>query len=140
MELPDGEPFANCYFFEEDGTWIDPPFPGGPGTWVQHTNGASTTYTAVAEGEWFPGVYLVLEQNGAVTPAQGSGVLQLEATTIVDVLVGGEVVAEVEFYSVGFQNNDCSRERPRAAFPGSSGIGEMLRDEPAFRELRCSIH
>ena len=108
VELPDGEPFANCYFFEEDGTWIDPPFPGGPGTWVQHTNGASTTYTAVAEGEWVPGVYLVLEQNGAVTPAQGSGVLQLEATSIVDVLVGGEVVAEVEFYSVGFQNNDCS--------------------------------
>ena len=115
VELPDGVPFANCYFFEEDGTWIDPPFPGGPGGWVQHTNGASTTYTAMAEGDWFPGVYLELEQNGMVTPAQGTGVLQLEATSLVSVFVAGEVVAEVGFFSVGFQNDDCTVPEPAVA-------------------------
>lgn len=111
VELPDGVPFSNCYFFEEDGTWIDPPFPGGPGTWGQHTNGASTTYTAMATWEIPDVLSVVLVQDGIVTPARGRGVLQLEATTLVTGVIGGEPL-EVEFLSVGFQNNDCSVPSP----------------------------
>ena len=109
IQLPDGQPSPNCYYFEEDGTWFDPPF-GVPGTWVQHSNGASTTYTARARlvVEEF-GIDLVLIQEGAVTPARGRGILQLEATTRVTGLLFFSPFDET-FLSMGMQNNDCSVE------------------------------
>ena len=106
----DGEPVStdtNCYTFEPDGAWIDSAFPGPAGTWVQHSNGASTTYTAEAEWVLIPGVVEVyLVQEGTVTPAQGSGVLQLEATSIATGVVPG-LEFPIEFYSIGFQNEEC---------------------------------
>jgi hypothetical protein len=54
---------------------------------------------------------VVLVQDGIVTPARGRGVLQLEATTLVTGVIAGEPL-EVEFLSVGFQNNDCSVPSP----------------------------
>ena len=107
VELPDGIPFHNCYIFGEDGTWIDPPFPGPPGAFVQHTPGASTTYTAEAASVIPDILDILLVQEGEVTPAQGSGVLQLVASTYVTGTFLGDEIS-VEFLSVGFQNNDCS--------------------------------
>ena len=108
--LGTGEEFQNCYVFEKDGTWIDPPFPV-PGTWVQHTNGASTTYTAEAYFEFLPFVSALLIQEGKVTPAGGKAVLQFEATTRVTGFFLNEQGEEVEiddtFLSVGLQDNDC---------------------------------
>ena len=110
QNLTTGEPpFQNCYFFREDGVWIDPPFPA-EGTFVQHSNGASTTYTSEAFFE-IPGIIsLVLVQDGVVTPALGGGVLQFEATSWVTGFLltpEGPLDIEWEFLSVGFQNDDC---------------------------------
>ena len=111
QNLTTGEPpFQNCYIFLEDGIWIDPEFPV-PGTWVQHTNGASTTYTGEAFFEIPTILSVLLVQEGAVTPAQGSGVLQLEAISRATGFLpgpGGPIEIDWEFLSVGFQNNDCS--------------------------------
>ena len=100
-ELPVGTMFPNCYFFEPDGTWVDPAFPNPdtpvPGTWMQHSNGATTTYTASSE------VGIVLWQEGSVTPAKGRGVLQLEAFSI---LWFGDF-ALAEFVSVGSEVDEC---------------------------------
>ena len=94
---PEGTLFENCYFFNNGGVWIDPPF-GVPGTWVQNSNGAATTYTAFAiDG----GVALL--QEGSVTPAKGRGVLQLEAFSTVAL---GELVL-AEFFSVGYEVDGC---------------------------------
>lgn len=79
---PPSPDFDNCYSFLADGTFDDPLFPA-LGTWTQHSIGAATTYTANAQ---IPGVTLV--QDGEVTPAQGRGILQLEAYTTV-VVAGG---------------------------------------------------
>lgn len=116
--LTTGEPdFKNCYTFEEGGVWIDPLFLVGnvvPGTWVQHSNGARTPYTAEATADAVPGIVIVdLVQEGMVTPARGKGVLQLEANTTVDIILTlpGEdpmVLETQELVSVGFQNNDCT--------------------------------
>jgi hypothetical protein len=100
-ELPVGMKFPNCYFFEADGTWVDPSFPNPvtpvPGTWIQHSNGAKTTYTASAE------VGIVLWQEGMITPAHGKGVLQLEAYS--SVLFGDFSVADL--VSVGSEVDEC---------------------------------
>jgi hypothetical protein len=114
--LTTGElPFENCYTFNEDGSWDDPEFPPGnpvPGTWVQDSTGAKTTYTATAI---FPlgGPYAVLlTQIGTVTPANGSGTLQLDAHNTVDVvLVDDPSVVILPLFvltSVGYQDNECS--------------------------------
>jgi len=101
-ELPVGTMFPNCYFFEADGTWVDPAFPNTetpvPGTWTQHSNGAKTTYTAIAE------VGIVLWQEGMITPAQGTGVLQLEAYS--SVLFGPDY-SLADFVSVGSEVDEC---------------------------------
>ena len=98
---PVGFTFANCYFFEADGSWIDQAFsdPASPvpGTWVQHSTGAKTTYSA------FSDVGILLWQDGTVTPAQGSGVLQLEAYSTV--FFGDFPLAK--FRSVGEEVNEC---------------------------------
>ena len=98
---PVGFIFANCYFFEVDGSWIDPAFPDPaspvPGTWVQHSTGAKTTYSA------FSDVGILLWQDGTVTPARGSGVLQLEAYSTV--FFGDFPLAK--FRSVGEEVNEC---------------------------------
>ena len=100
-DLPVGMVFPNCYFFEDDGTWIDPAFPNPetpvPGTWMQHSNGTKTTYTASAE------VGIVLWQEGTVTPAKGGGVLQLKAFST---LWFGDF-ALAEFVTVGSEVNEC---------------------------------
>ena len=102
--IPDfsvGDRFPNCYFFDADGTWVDPAFPRPenpvPGSWIQHSVGAKTTYTAFAE------VGILLWQEGTVTPAQGRGVLQLEAHTAV--FFGDFALAE--FVSVGSEVDEC---------------------------------
>ena len=100
-ELPVGTVFPNCYFFEADGTWVDPAFPNPetpvPGTWTQHSNGAKTTYSASADAG------IVLWQEGTVTPAKGGGVLQLEAFST---LWFGDF-ALAEFVSVGSEVDEC---------------------------------
>ena len=100
-ELPVGMVFPNCYFFEADGTWVDPAFPNPetpvPGTWTQHSNGTKTTYTASAE------VGIVLYQEGMITPAKGAGVLQLEAFS--SVFFGDFSLAD--FVSVGSEVDEC---------------------------------
>lgn len=98
---PVGFVFSNCYFFEPDGTWVDPAFPRPgdvvAGQWMQHSNGARTAYTASVDAG------VVLLQDGTVTPAHGRGVLQLEAFTTV--LFGDSVLAE--FWSVGMEVDEC---------------------------------
>ena len=98
---PVGFTFQNCYIFEPDGTWLDPAFPRPespvPGTWEQHSVGAKTTYTAIAD------VGIVLWQEGTVTPAQGKGVLQIEAFSTV--FFGDLALAE--FRSVGEEVDEC---------------------------------
>ena len=100
-ELPVGLVFSNCYFFEADGTWVDPAFPDPetpvPGTWMQHSNGTKTTYTASVE------VGIVLWQEGMITPAHGKGVLQLEAYS--SVFFGDFSLAD--FVSVGSEVDEC---------------------------------
>ena len=87
--LPDDLAFPNCYFFNAGGEWLDPGFLDLdsniiPGDWSQHTPGAATTYMAdVFNAE----NGLALRQEGSVTPARGGGVLQLEATSTLFVMV-----------------------------------------------------
>ena len=110
--IGEGVTFANCYVFDTGGVWIDPGFPGGgappsPGTWEQHSVGAKTSYSAsaVAFGAFF------LTQEGLVTPAMGGGVLQLTATSELFIPAGvlgpDAEEAHVEFYSVGFEVEQC---------------------------------
>jgi hypothetical protein len=98
---PVGSFFSNCYFFEPDGTWLDPAFPrpGGAvaGDWMQHSNGTKTAYTASVDAG------VLLWQDGTVTPAKGKGVLQLEAFTTV--LFGDWVLGK--FVSVGSEVDEC---------------------------------
>jgi hypothetical protein len=100
-DLPVGTVFPNCYFFEADGTWIDPAFPRPespvPGTWMQHSVGAKTTYSASID------VGIILSQDGTVTPAQGKGVLQLEAFST---LFFGDF-ALAKFVSIGSEVDVC---------------------------------
>lgn len=71
--LPELTVLVNCYTFEADGTWIDPAAPIAF-TWEQTSVGASTDYVIRFEdGTVF--------QTGHVTPARGTGVLQLSAET-----------------------------------------------------------
>lgn len=99
--------FKNCYSFEPGGIWIDPLFPV-PGTWEQHSNGASTTYSG--EAYFINGdLEAILVQDGAVTPAEGGGVLQLEATSHATITFFDPAsVLEFDYLSIGFQNNECS--------------------------------
>ena len=117
--LTTGDMFPNCYGFNSDGSWDDPLFlPGNPvpGTWVQHSNGARTTYTAEAEAELvIPGfgtLLIELVQEGSVTPARGKGTLQLYAETTVYISLltpdGPFLLGIEEIISIGEQNNDCS--------------------------------
>jgi len=96
--------FDNCYFFEADGTWIDPGFLAPdfiiPGTWNQDSTGARTSYSASAE---FPDLGYRLDQEGMVTPADGAGTLQFEAYSTF--FVNGE--AFLEFLSVGNEVDEC---------------------------------
>ena len=96
--------FDNCYFFEADGTWIDPDFPDPsfivPGTWGQDSTGAKTSYGASAE---FPDLGYRLEQEGMVTPSHGKGTLQLEAYSTF--FIEGQPF--LEFLSVGNEVEDC---------------------------------
>lgn len=110
------EPYQNCYVFEPDGVWYESapsPNSGGQteGIWTQDSIGASTSYGLVdALGNGF----LPVEQDGHVTPARGSGVLQLVANTTVDVSVFG--LGFLEFLAVG---SEIDLESARAgACPG----------------------
>ena len=87
--------FENCYSFEEDGTWIDPLFPA-LGTWIQHTGGYLTRYTAFANALDLlgPGVDLGLIQNGVVKRSGHRGKLKLNAYSTV-VIGGGTVLGVV---------------------------------------------
>lgn len=96
-ELPVGTKFPNCYIFDNGGVWIDPGFPV-PGTWMQHSTGAATPYTAFADADG-----LAILQEGYVTPAMGGGALQLDALSTV--LIGELKLAE--FASVGAEVDTC---------------------------------
>ena len=79
-----GSTFNNCYYFNEEGEWVDPLFPDPsgnfvvPGVWVQHTELPKIIYTATvpiaSEG-------LLLIQNGAVNPSRGKARQRLTAYT-----------------------------------------------------------
>jgi hypothetical protein len=106
QNVPLGLPpsFDNCYTFGEDNVYVDPLFPSFdpatsvPGTWEQHSVGASTSYSAAAANG-----PLVFTQDGQVTPARGNGVLQL--TAYAEISLDGFVLAGFE--SVGFENPTC---------------------------------
>lgn len=85
--------FVNCYFFEPEGVWFET---GGTplGEWVQHSNGASTTYSVIAD----TGTVGRLLQDGHVSPAGGKGVLQLEAVSTLPDLV---LPFDLKFISIG---------------------------------------
>ena len=100
--------FPNCYAFNADGSWEEP---GNVGDWIQHSNGAKTSYTATAPITEAPG--LILIQDGNVTPAKGKGVLQIEAyTSIYVALEGGgpdlEIGALAVFLSIGAEVDECT--------------------------------
>ncbi len=103
--------FDNCYTFFADGAWDDPAFPV-MGDWNQDSVGAKTSYTAEALAEDFDiGIIvdLLLEQVGRVTPAHGSGNLQLTAFSqaIFVEFMGGEDLVVGEFVSVGYEVEEC---------------------------------
>lgn len=94
--------FINCYTFQnvgfpDFGTWIDPDFPNGPGgefvpgTWVQHTGGFLTRYTAFANAldPFGAGIDARLIQNGIVIPTFRRGKLRLNAYSTVILNFGG---------------------------------------------------
>ena len=90
-----GVMFPNCYVFNADGSWDDPGFPV-PGTWMQHSVGANTSYSASADaGDGF-----VITQEGEVSPAQGGGVLQIIANSEIALFGLG-------FLSTGFEVEGC---------------------------------
>ncbi len=114
--LTSGEvPFLNCYTFNEDGSFDDslflPDFPV-PGTWVQDSTGAKTSYTATAFADVGGGLAVLLTQVGTVTPANGGGTLQLEADNTVDLVLLADpsvvILPLAVLKSVGFQDNQCS--------------------------------
>ncbi|MGB5470824.1 MAG: hypothetical protein WBM64_10455 [Woeseiaceae bacterium] len=115
-DLVSGEaPFANCYTFNEDGSWDDPEFlPGNPvsGTWVQDSTGAKTGYTATAIAPIGGGLAVLLTQVGTVTPAKGGGTLQLDAHNTVDIVLVDDpsvvIFPLTVLTSVGHQDNECS--------------------------------
>ena len=106
----------NCYTFNDDGTWDDPEFLPGtpvPGTWVQHSNGAKTSYTATAIFPIGGGMAVQLIQTGTVTPANGGGILQLEADNRVDIVLADDPAVVIfpldVLTSVGYQDNECGQ-------------------------------
>ena len=119
--LDDGTSVRNCYTFKEDGTWIDPAFLGptpeeglSPGTWVQHTGGFITRYTAFAKtafpidiGDGLVGPFRLI-QNGTVTPTWRKGKLRLRAysTLIIEAEGIGDIVI-VNFLSTGKSVDSC---------------------------------
>jgi len=64
------------------------------GHWEQDSVGTKTSYSASAAA----GI-LTITQEGLVTPADGAGVLQLTAHTLLVINVPDVFYAEVEFYS-----------------------------------------
>lgn len=108
-----GFEFDNCYYFNEDGTWVDPLYPdfdfdspGALGVWVQHTDRPKISYTAtVANQVETPGLLLI--QNGTVTPGPANGKkAQVVAYTTV-FLIEGDTVPLVEVKSTGEGMDTC---------------------------------
>lgn len=95
----DSTPIQNCYTFDEDGVWIDDAVPI-PGSWSQNGVGATTSYSAVLLGG-------AISQHGTVTPAKGSGVLQLSATTNIAAGVLGPNAPALTVHSVGSEVEAC---------------------------------
>ncbi|MGA9574515.1 MAG: hypothetical protein WBS20_11270 [Lysobacterales bacterium] len=108
-----GFEFDNCYYFDEDGIWVDPLYPvfdfdspGAVGLWVQHTDRPKISYTAtVANQDETPGMLLI--QNGTVTPGPANGKkAQVVAYTTV-YSIDGENLPLVEVKSVGVGMDTC---------------------------------
>jgi hypothetical protein len=101
--------FDNCYTFNADGTWFDlvltgiGGFENAIGEWEQDSNGVSTTFSVEADLTPF-GAGGSLIQNGAVTPAMGTGVLQLSAIITIP---AGVVGPELMVSSVGSEVESC---------------------------------
>ncbi len=118
--LKAGDTFLNCYTFEEDGiedtldsgVWVDPLFPA-QGTWVQHSKGRVSRYTAYADSTDVTGLLLV--QNGTVRPGYDKHHARLKAHSTVSVPAIGQVIATV--LSIGYevendQVEDCLPPQP----------------------------
>ena len=74
-------PFAdNCYDFAANGKWSETLVPDWDGDWAQDSIGSKTSYSVLATDS----AGQTLRQDGWVTPAGGSGVLQLVAVSTVD--------------------------------------------------------
>ncbi len=95
-------PGPNCYSFSGDGTWIDPLWPGGAGTWESDPNGAITRYTAMAD---FAVAGLSIVQEGQITPTTGNGTVRLQAFSTV--FVTGTPIVLAEFMSTGYEVDAC---------------------------------
>ena len=106
-----GAPFENCYTFNADGVWDDPAFPV-PGTWVQDSTGAKTTYTATGLLPVGGDLAVLLTQTGTVTPANGGGTLQLDAYNTVDLVLAADPSVIINsltvLTSVGYEDSECS--------------------------------
>ncbi len=113
--LDDGTSVPNCYTFEEGGTWVDPAFLGGGlpvflGTWVQHTGGFFTRYTAFAKSPEIPDFAvppLRLIQNGTVVRSFRKGKLWLRAYSTVMLDLPGVDVVVGNFLSTGHSVDSC---------------------------------
>lgn len=96
--------FPNCYFFTSDVNadgnkiWFEP---AAQGSWKQNSTGASTSYFVTAD---LPDG-LTLLQEGQVSPAGGSGILQLEAISTIQQF--GDFL---EFFSVGSEIDEADAE------------------------------
>lgn len=105
-----------CYIFNSNTEWIDERFPES-GTWQQNSVGAKTGYSASADAVFNFGtedepflVPISIIQEGVVTPAKGSGVLQIEALT--DILVFGGYFSTILAIGHEVDADECSLPPP----------------------------
>ena len=80
---PPGSVFDSCFYFNEDGTWLDPLWPdvpadAVPGVWFQHAEHPKIAYTATVPAS--PATFdLLYIQQGLVWPNPANGRQKLHA-------------------------------------------------------------
>jgi len=115
---PAGSFWDACFWFNEDGTWVDPLWPdygiAVPGVWYQHSTKPKIVYTTTvpASAATFDLLYI---QRGEVWPPQENAQQKLHAyssawTTDPD---SGETVAVYEFEIRGRAVDACPYDFPQ---------------------------